>query len=110
MIFCSRVLSLSLDLSLFFLDMLFRAADLESPDAYPKKAFIVEAIDKEIRLSFANRVRGTLPEAYDYLIPSDKEKDLPDFKYEIEGMNFHLRKNPQEIFAKANCLLRRNPR
>ena len=53
---------------------------------HPKKSFIVEAIEKEIRLSFANRIKGTLPEAYADMIRGEKEKDLPDFPYDLEGL------------------------
>ncbi|KAL8720720.1 MAG: hypothetical protein Q9225_002454 [Loekoesia sp. 1 TL-2023] len=55
--------------------------DVELPLAKPKKAFIVGALEKEIRLSFAQRIRGTLPEPYQALITEAKEKDIPDFKY-----------------------------
>ncbi|KAL9596210.1 MAG: hypothetical protein Q9219_005962 [cf. Caloplaca sp. 3 TL-2023] len=55
--------------------------DVELPLAEPKKAFIVGALEKEIRLSFAQRIRGTLPEPYQALITEAKEKDVPDFKY-----------------------------
>ncbi len=55
------------------------------PDLHPKKAFIIGALDKEIRLSFAQRIKGTLPEPYQALISVDKEKDTPDFKYDQEG-------------------------
>ncbi|KAL8674610.1 MAG: hypothetical protein Q9168_000985 [Polycauliona sp. 1 TL-2023] len=55
--------------------------DVELPFAKPKKAFIVGALEKEIRLSFAQRIRGTLPEPYQALITEAKEKDTPDFKY-----------------------------
>lgn len=52
---------------------------------HPKMSFIIGAIDKEIRLSFAQRIRGTLPDPYQDLITEGKEKDIPDFKYSIEG-------------------------
>lgn len=55
--------------------------DVKSPDIDPKKAFIVDALDKEIRLSFSKRIKGTLPEPYQALISEEKEKDSPDFKY-----------------------------
>jgi nuclear cap-binding protein subunit 1 len=44
-------------------------------------AFINGALDKEIRLSFAQRIKGTLPEPYIPLITEGKEKDTPEFKY-----------------------------
>ena len=43
------------------------------------------ALEKEIRLSFAARIRGTLPEPYQSLISGAKEKDTPDFKYDLDG-------------------------
>lgn len=48
-------------------------------------AFITGALDKEIRLSFAQRIRGTLPDPYQVLIPESKEKDTPDFKYSSDS-------------------------
>jgi len=54
---------------------------VELPLAHPKKAFIVGALEKEIRLSFAQRIRGTLPEPYQPLISKAQEQDQPDFKY-----------------------------
>lgn len=55
---------------------------------HPKKAFIIDAFDKEIRLSFAQRIKGTLPEPYQALIPLEKEKDTPDFKFDDESTPF----------------------
>lgn len=46
------------------------------------------ALDKEIRLSFAQRIKGTLPEPYQTLIPEAKAKDTPDFKYDNEETPF----------------------
>lgn len=48
-------------------------------------SFITGAIDKEIRLSFAQRIRGTLPDPYQDLITEGKEKDIPDFKYSVDS-------------------------
>jgi nuclear cap-binding protein subunit 1 len=58
-------------------------------------AFINGALDKEIRLSFAQRIRGTLPEPYIPLITEGKEKDTPDFKYSSEQTPYA--KEGQEI-------------
>lgn len=55
---------------------------------HPKKAFMMGALEKEIRLSFAARIRGTLPEPYQPLISEAKEKDTPDFKYNLERKRF----------------------
>lgn len=48
-------------------------------------SFIRGALDKEIRLSFAQRIRGTLPDPYQDLITEGKEKDIPDFKYATDS-------------------------
>ncbi|KAJ5566942.1 hypothetical protein N7535_006248 [Penicillium sp. DV-2018c] len=58
--------------------------DLDLPAIDPRMAFITGALDKEIRLSFAQRIKGTLPDPYPKLITADKEKDTPDFKYSSE--------------------------
>ncbi|KAL1845982.1 Nuclear cap-binding protein subunit 1 [Paecilomyces lecythidis] len=58
--------------------------DLDLPAIHPKMAFINGALDKEIRLSFAQRIKGTLPEPYHPLITEGKEKDTPDFKYAVD--------------------------
>ncbi|KAK0930444.1 Nuclear cap-binding protein subunit 1 [Friedmanniomyces endolithicus] len=47
----------------------------------PKKAFIIGTLEKEIQLSFAKRVRDTLPADYHPLIPPSKENEIPEFKY-----------------------------
>ncbi|KAL0943899.1 uncharacterized protein CTRU02_201786 [Colletotrichum truncatum] len=62
--------------------------DVYLPDVHPQKAFIMGALDKEIRLSFAQRIKGTLPEPYQHLIGPDKEKDVPDFKFNDESTPF----------------------
>jgi nuclear cap-binding protein subunit 1 len=59
--------------------------DVDLPNLHPKKAFIVGGLDKEIRLSFAQRIKGTLPAPYQPLITEAKEKDTPDFKYNDES-------------------------
>ena len=63
-----------------------RVDDVKLSIVHPKKAFIISALDKEIRLSFAQRIKGTLPEPYQVLITEDKAKDTPDFKFADEGV------------------------
>lgn len=58
--------------------------DVNLPDLHPRKAFIIGVLDKEIRLSFAKRVRDTLPEPYHHLIPESKDNDIPEFKFNDE--------------------------
>lgn len=62
--------------------------DVDLPDIHPSKAFIIGALDKEIRLSFAQRIKGTLPEKYQALIGPEKEQDTPEFKYGNEQTPF----------------------
>ena len=59
--------------------------DVHLSDLNPRKAFILGAIDKEIRLSFAQRIKNTLPEPYQSLVDPEKEKDVPDFKFANDG-------------------------
>jgi nuclear cap-binding protein subunit 1 len=55
---------------------------------HPKKAFIIGVLAKEIQLSFAKRVRDTLPPDYHPLIPQSKEVDTPPFKYNEDSTPF----------------------
>ncbi|KAG6010766.1 hypothetical protein E4U21_004154 [Claviceps maximensis] len=71
--------------------------DTVLPDLHPCKWFLLGALDKEIRLSFAQRIQKTLPEAYQPLIGPEKEKDVPDFKYRDPDVPFS--KEGQEIAA-----------
>lgn len=64
-------------------------ADVKLPSLHPCKAFIVGAIDKEIRLSFAGRIRKTLPEGYQELVPPEKDVEEPPFKFEKDGELMH---------------------
>lgn len=64
--------------------------DVYLPDLHPRKAFIRGAIDKEIRLSFAQRIKGTLPEPYQVLIKPEMENETPDFKFADDRKFTHL--------------------
>ncbi|EPS41080.1 hypothetical protein H072_5015 [Dactylellina haptotyla CBS 200.50] len=78
--------------------------DLELSKVHPKRSFIQEALEKEIRLSFANRVKSTLPEEYSGLVPEDKEKELPDFKFEVDDIAF-----PEEGKQLLNLIRQKAP-
>ncbi|KAI2623356.1 MIF4G like-domain-containing protein [Hypoxylon sp. NC1633] len=62
--------------------------DVTLPEMHPRKALILGALDKEIRLSFAQRIKGTLPEPYQTLITPEKELDTPEFKYNNDHTPF----------------------
>ncbi|KAK4548514.1 hypothetical protein LTR36_009424 [Oleoguttula mirabilis] len=62
--------------------------ELDLSNLHPKKAFIIGTLDKEIQLSFAKRVRDTLPQEYHPLIPQSKENEVPPFKYNDEATSF----------------------
>ncbi|KAK9480733.1 MIF4G like-domain-containing protein [Lipomyces japonicus] len=53
--------------------------DLSFNDLHPKKVFIQELITKELRLSFPQRVKETLPDEFLYLVPEVEE--VPPFKF-----------------------------
>lgn len=59
--------------------------DVSLSNLDPCKAFIVGAIDKEIRLSFAQRIKKTLPPEYEVLIGPEQEQDVPTFKFKNDG-------------------------
>ncbi|KAF2273183.1 uncharacterized protein EI97DRAFT_436238 [Westerdykella ornata] len=62
------------------------ADDLSLTELHPQKAFIIAALDREIRLSFAKRIRSTIPENMHSLIPERLDEDKsPDFKYDNEA-------------------------
>ena len=63
-----------------------RTDDVDLPNARPHKAFILGALEKEVRLSVVQRIRGTLPEPYQPLLPSGEEDDAPPFKYSDDSM------------------------
>lgn len=64
-----------------------RVDDVSLLPIHPKKAFITGAFDKEIRLSFADRIRKTLPEPYQPLISDaalQLDNEAPPFKYKFD--------------------------
>lgn len=61
-----------------------RLDEINNLDMHPRKSFILGALDKEIRLSFAKRVVPTIPEPWQPLITEGQMKDLPDFKFESD--------------------------
>lgn len=62
--------------------------DVELPALHPLKAFITGALDKEIRLSFAQRIKNTVPDEYKSLVGPEKEIDVPEFKYKNDDVPF----------------------
>ncbi|KAK0383376.1 hypothetical protein NLU13_9289 [Sarocladium strictum] len=75
--------------------------DAQLSPMHPQVWFLQGALDKEVRLSFAQRIQKTLPDAYQHLVGPEKEKDVPDFKYKDPDTPFS--KEGQELGA----LLRR---
>lgn len=62
--------------------------DLTLSNLDPKKAFLIALVNKEIRLSFLKRIRETTPDAYHFLLPEEKEDEIPDFKFYEEQTPF----------------------
>ncbi|KAA8913143.1 MIF4G like-domain-containing protein [Sphaerosporella brunnea] len=88
---------------------------LNFPDVHPKKAFILGSLEKEIRLSFATRIKGTLPDAFKELIPEEREKEQPVFKFDLDENPFKEqgkalliavseRKEEEEVEAKITAI------
>ena len=63
--------------------------EVELGELAPKKSFIVDAVDKEIRLSFAQRIRGTLVEdGIKALVGPEREQETPEFVYNDDNVAF----------------------
>lgn len=56
--------------------------DIKLPDLHPRKVFMKQLIAKEVRLSYVQRIKDTLPEELQVLLPVSAEE--PVFKY-LEG-------------------------
>lgn len=59
--------------------------DASLPALHPSVWFLKGALDKEVRLSFAQRIVKTVPEPYHALIDPETEQDTPPFKYADAG-------------------------
>ncbi|KAG9250873.1 MIF4G like-domain-containing protein [Emericellopsis atlantica] len=71
------------------------ADDTSLPAMHPSIWFLEGALDKEIRLSFAQRIQKTVPDPYQALIGPEKEQDVPPFKFANPDVPFS--KEGQEI-------------
>jgi MIF4G like len=54
--------------------LIFRIGELQLADRMPKKVFLRETIEKEVRLSYLKRIQQTLPE--DYLVVFPEKPDI----------------------------------
>jgi len=52
--------------------------DLSLPDNDPKKVFLRATLEKEVRLSYVERIQRTLPEEYSSILP--EKPDVEDWK------------------------------
>jgi hypothetical protein len=64
-----------------------RVGDLEMEEGMPKKVFLRETLEKEVRLSYLERIQRTLPEEYFAVFPT--KPDVDDWK-PISGSTPHL--------------------
>lgn len=55
-----------------------RIADLTLDDGAAKKVFLRETIEKEVRLSYLERIQRSLPEDYYAILP--EKPDIEDWK------------------------------
>ena len=60
-----------------------RVGDLDLEEGAPKKVFLKETIEKEVRLSYLERIQRTLPEEYFSVFP--EKPDVEEWK-SIAGM------------------------
>lgn len=87
----------SIILSACFANGCLRIPELDLSNLHPKKAFINGTLEKEIQLSFAKRVRDTLPSEYHPLIPQSKENEVPAFKFQDDSTPYA--KEGQQVLA-----------
>ncbi|KTW28636.1 uncharacterized protein T551_02486 [Pneumocystis jirovecii RU7] len=78
-------------------------SDLELDSTHPKKVFIRETIEKEIRLSYYSKIKDSLPQAYHILLPGEPsgpyfDYDLPNSKYfaEVETLLETMKVNTEQ--------------
>lgn len=84
--------SLILDslLALFLTTLLYRVSDMSLGEKHPKRVFVTRLIELEVRLSYYDRVKGTIPEAlYTTGVMAD-EAPGPEYAYAAAGsfLNF----------------------
>ena len=60
--------------------IIIRQGSLPLDPAHPRVCFIRETLEKDIRLSYYERIKSTVPEPFHALIPS--QPSGPDFEYE----------------------------
>ena len=63
-----------------------RVGDLNLEDGSPKKVFLKETLEKEVRLSYLERIQRTLPEEYFSVFP--EKPDVEEWK-SIAGISPH---------------------
>jgi hypothetical protein len=51
--------------------LIYRVGDLELEEGTPKKVFLRETIEKEVRLSYLERIQRMLPEEYFAILPEN---------------------------------------
>jgi hypothetical protein len=71
-----------------------RISDLELEEGMPRKVFLRETIDKEVRLSYLERIQRTLPEEYFAVFP--EKADVEEWKT-ISGMYIWDETNERQI-------------
>lgn len=76
--------------------------DLSLSELHPKYVFIRELIGKELRLSFPQRVKETLPEEFHRFVYNDEE--LPQFKFALpdEPYSAEVRELVQKLRERAS--------
>ena len=65
-----------------------RQKDLDLPKTHPKRVLIDRTLELEVRLSYFDRVRDTLPDAYKEAGIMNGEAPTYSFTYAAEGEPF----------------------
>jgi nuclear cap-binding protein subunit 1 len=67
--------------------MTYRAADMDESEKHPKRVFVKRVMDLEIRLSYFDRIKNTVPGSMLDAGVFPEEAPGPDYVYEEPGLS-----------------------
>lgn len=65
--------------------MMDRASDMEVSDKHPKRVFVKRVIELEVRLSYYDRIKGTIPESMLETAVMADDAPGPEYDYDSSG-------------------------
>ena len=71
------------------------ASDMEVSDKHPKRVFVKRIIELEVRLSYYDRIKGTIPETMLETNVMADDAPGPEYYYDSSGAFFSLSRRNQ---------------